>query len=80
MAERSQLIVKPIRGLGKLMLDVSAKAWTLAVAGAADTKGTVNVAGSRPDRDADDREMPGAGPDDSPTEREERESPIHMGA
>jgi hypothetical protein len=80
MAGRSKLIVKPFRGLGKLMLGVSAKAWTLTAAVAVDTRGTLNILGSGADRDDDDRERPGAGPDDMPTEREKRDSPIHLGA
>jgi hypothetical protein len=80
MAGRSQLIVNPFRGLGKLMLGVSAKAWALTAAVAVDTRGTLNIVGSRAGRDDDDSETPGAGPDDMPTEREERDSPIHLGA
>ena len=80
MAGRSKPIVNPFRGLGKLMLDVSAKAWTLTAAVAADTRGTLNLIGSSVGRDDDDREMAGAGPDDMPTEREKRDTPLHLGA
>ena len=79
MAVRS-LTLNPFRGLGKLMLGVSAKAWTLAAAAAADTRGTLKLAGSRVGRDDDDREIAGAGPDDMPTEREKRDSPLHLWA
>ena len=80
MAGRSQSIANPFRGLGKLMLDVSARAWTLTAAVAADTRGTLNLMGSGLGRDDDDRETAGAGPDDGPTEREKRDSPFHLGA
>jgi hypothetical protein len=52
----------------------------LTAAVAVDTRGTLNIVGSRASRDDDDREKPGAGPDDMPTEREKRDSPIHLGA
>jgi len=61
MAGRSQLIVNPFRGLGKLMLGVSAKAWALTAAVAVDTRGTLNIVGSRAGRDDDDSETPGPG-------------------
>ncbi len=81
MAGRSQLIIRPFRGLGKLVLVVSAKAWTLTTAVAIDRRGTLTILRSRPVRDDDDDwERPGAGPDDMPTVRETRDSPIHLGA
>ena len=79
MAGRSKLIVKPFRGLGKLMLGVSAKAWTLTAAVAVDTRGTLNILGSGADRDDDDRERPGAGRSDMPTERENATAPFISG-
>jgi hypothetical protein len=80
MAGRSQSILKPFRGLGKLMLGVSAKAWALIVSVAADTRGTLTIVRSGIGREDDDRERAGAGPDDMPTNRETRDSPIHLGA
>ena len=80
MVGKSQPIANPIRGLGKLMLVVSAKAWTLTVAVAADTRGTLKIIGSRVSPEEDDREMAGAGPDDMPMEREKRDNPFRLGA
>jgi hypothetical protein len=50
-----------------------------AAAAVADSRGTLNLARAQGDR-ADNRERLGAGPDDMPTEREKRDTPIQCGA
>ncbi|MBV8963496.1 MAG: hypothetical protein JOY67_09665 [Hyphomicrobiales bacterium] len=80
MAGRSEFIIRPVRSFSKLMLGVSTKAWSVTLAVAADSRGTLSIIGARVGRDDDDWERPAAGPDDLPTEREKRDSPIHLGA
>jgi hypothetical protein len=80
MAKKTELIVKPLRGLGKLIFRVSARAWTLTVAVAADSRGALNLTRARGARDDDDRDKHRAGPDDMPTDREKRDTPVQFGA
>ena len=80
MAGRAHFIIRPIRSFSKLMRGVSTKAWILTTAVAADSRGSLMIIGARFDQDDDDRERPGVWPDDMPTEREKRDSPIHLGA
>jgi hypothetical protein len=79
VANKSELIAKPFRGLGKAIVKLSSKTRFLVAAVAVDSRGSLNVDRARGDRDEDEREEPGAGPDDMPTEREKRDTPIQYG-
>jgi hypothetical protein len=65
MANKSESIFKPLHSLTKLILECSTEAKKLSAAAVVDSRGTLNLPRARGDR-ADNREGPGAGPDDMP--------------
>jgi hypothetical protein len=80
VANRTELMIELLRGFGKLIFRASARAWTLTAAVAADSRGTLNLARSRRREEKDEGNKYRAGPDDMPTDREKRDTPLQFGA
>jgi hypothetical protein len=78
MANKSDLIRRPLLGLTKFVIEGSAEATKLAGAAIARSRARLSRAQMQAEQ-LEDREEPGRGPDDKPTDRERRDTPIQYG-